>query len=383
MQFTRTILSIYFLFIYPVGYSQNLFANPGFEDINNCTEYHADCAPEAWFAIPANVYLVKGRVAPGPVLGNMILLVPVANVMANFNNRRRFVYTMLSCPLMAGEKYSLSFYINTANKHFERLDFYFTDKEPTLNNFIMGGSPSRAGSPYIDKIPSFSITPRDIDADYKMGWKHVKYEFTSDGNEQFCMIGNFSILQQSFEMKDAMNNSGDIFYFLDEILLKPMQYKTLCPDHDDNIKKSYDQNYRHSDNIRIMPDQPAKVIKPGFISDTIILPSILFDVNSAVLKPDITRILDSLTDKLIKVKIAKIEINGHTDNTGTATGNEALSISRALAVKKYFEEKMPQYADQIFTSGKGQQFPLAGNKTAAGRTKNRRVEIILTRMDGR
>jgi len=348
-------------------YAQNLFPNPGFEDLNNCVEYHADCAPEAWFNIPATNHLVKGRLAPRPVLGHMVLLVPVGSVLQNFNNKRRFVYTLLTCPLVNGEKYSLSFYINTAKKPFEKLDFYFTDKEPTLGSFNA-----------FNKTPTFTITSQHIDDDYKLGWKHIQYEFTAAGNERFCVIGNFTPLQEVYEMKDAMNSSGDVFYFIDEILLKPVSNIAVCAVYNDNIQKMYSQNYRHTDDVTVVKDTPVIAKKPHFISDTVTIPSVLFDVNSAMLKPAIIKILDSVISKMVIDKIAKIEINGHTDNTGTVTTNEALSLSRAQNVKKYLDEKLPQVSAQLFVAGKGQNFPVADNRTEPGRRKNRRVEIILT-----
>jgi len=367
MHLIRNVISCFLLFFSNSNYAQNIFANPGFEDINNCIEYQADCAPEAWFNIPATNHLVKGRFAQRPVLGQMVLLVPVGNVLQTFNNKRRFVYTLLTCPLADGEKYSLSFYINTANKPFGKLDFYFSEKEPTLSSFN-----------FLNKTPAFTITPQQIDDDHKLGWKHVLYEFTAVGNQRFCVIGNFSPLQQVYEMKDAMNSSGDVFYFIDEILLKPFSDIALCAGYNDNIQKMYAQNYRHTDDITIVKDTPVILKKPRFIADTVTIPSVLFEVNSAVLKPAIIKILDSVINKISNVKIAKIEINGHTDNTGTVATNEALSISRAESVKKYLDEKLPQLSGQSFVSGKGQNFPVAGNETENGRRKNRRVEIILT-----
>lgn len=356
-----------FLFVSNNGYGQNLFANAGFEDINNCTEYHADCAPEAWFNIPAANYAVKGRKAQRPVLGQMLLLVPVGNVLQTFNAKRRFIYTLLTCPLVTGEKYNLSFFINTGNKPFEKLDFYFTDKEPTLGSFNVS-----------NKTPTFTITSQDIDDDYKQGWKHVQYEFTAVANQRFCLIGNFSPLQQVLEMKDAMNSGGDVFYFIDEILLKPVSSIALCPGYNDNIQKMYAQNSRHSDDITVIKDTPVIIKMPLFNRDTVTIPAVLFELNSAALRPAITGILDSVINKINNIKIAKIEINGHTDNTGTVTANEALSLARAESVKKYLVEKLPQLSDRLFVSGKGQNFPLAENKTESGRRKNRRVEIILT-----
>lgn len=369
MYLIRNTLFCCVLFFCNNVYAQNLFANPGFEDINNCVEYHADCSPEAWFNIPATNYMVKGRFAQRPVLGRMVLLIPVGNVLKTFNDKRRFVYTLLTCPLVNGEKYSLSFFINAASKPFEKLDFYFTDKEPILSSFNS-----------LNKIPAFTITPQNIDDDYKQGWKHVLYEFTAVGNQRFCIIGNFLPLQQIYEMKDAMNSAGDFFYFIDEILLKPVSAIPLCAGYNNNIQKMYAQNYRHTDDVAIAKDTPAVVKMPRFITDTVTIPSVLFDVNSAILKPAIIKILDSVIKKIGNDKIAKIEINGHTDNTGTVKINEALSLARAESAKKYLDEKLPQFSDRLFVAGKGQNFPVADNKTEGGRRKNRRVEIILTKV---
>jgi len=365
--FRIRILIVVLSFVFLDGHAQNLFANPGFEDINICTEYHASCAPEAWFHIPATVYPLRGSSAQRPVLGHKFMVLPVASVLPGFNNKRRFVYSMLTCPLVKGEKYNLSFYITAAGKPFERLDFYFSEKEPTLYNFNV-----------LNKTPTFIITEQHIDAVYKTVWHHVQYEFTAGINAQFCVIGNFSALRRVYEMKDAMNASGDIFYFIDEITLKPLSDNNLCPGYNDNIQKIYAQDYRHTDNITIVKDTPVIVKKPRFIKDTVTIPSVLFDVNSTLLKPAIVKILDSVVDKLSTLRVAKIEINGHTDNTGTIVKNEALSLSRAESVRKYLAEKLPKFSEQLFVAGKGQDFPVADNKTETGRSKNRRVEIILT-----
>lgn len=69
-----------------------------------------------------------------------------------------------------------------------------------------------------------------------------------------------------------------------------------------------------------------------------------------------------------------ISIEGHTDNTGTAAGNERLSQKRADAVKAYLVNKGID-ANRMVTTGYGQTKPIADNKTAAGRAANRRVEF--------
>jgi len=69
-----------------------------------------------------------------------------------------------------------------------------------------------------------------------------------------------------------------------------------------------------------------------------------------------------------------ISIEGHTDNTGTAAGNQKLSERRAAAVKAYLA-KQGVSEDRMSTSGYGQSKPIADNKTSAGRAANRRVEF--------
>jgi outer membrane protein OmpA-like peptidoglycan-associated protein len=71
-----------------------------------------------------------------------------------------------------------------------------------------------------------------------------------------------------------------------------------------------------------------------------------------------------------------ILVEGHTDSTGTKDKNMVLSQARAETVRRYLVDGgIP--ADQIRAVGIGQDRPVADNKTAAGRAKNRRVEVIL------
>ena len=71
-----------------------------------------------------------------------------------------------------------------------------------------------------------------------------------------------------------------------------------------------------------------------------------------------------------------IQIDGHTDNTGKPEKNQSLSEARANSVKAYLVSK--GLADsRATTAGYGQTKPVADNKTAAGRAKNRRTEMTV------
>lgn len=99
-----------------------------------------------------------------------------------------------------------------------------------------------------------------------------------------------------------------------------------------------------------------------------------FDFDKAVLKPEGRAKLDDLVSKIRDVNLEVIIAVGHTDSIGTDAYNQRLSVRRAEAVKAYLVSKGIE-RNRVYTEGKGEKQPVESNKTAAGRAKNRRVEI--------
>jgi len=99
-----------------------------------------------------------------------------------------------------------------------------------------------------------------------------------------------------------------------------------------------------------------------------------FDFDKAVLKPEGKAKLDDVTSKLGSINLEVIIAVGHTDSVGSDEYNQKLSVRRAEAVKAYIISKGVE-ANRVYTEGKGEKQPVADNKTAEGRAKNRRVEI--------
>jgi len=106
---------------------------------------------------------------------------------------------------------------------------------------------------------------------------------------------------------------------------------------------------------------------------------IQFDTGRDVFRPEATAVLTELMQGLVVAGGAAIEIHGHTDNQGTREGNQALSERRAFAVKSWLEARAPEnFPDARFrVFAHGAEQPLAPNDGEAGRSRNRRVEIVL------
>jgi OmpA-OmpF porin, OOP family len=121
--------------------------------------------------------------------------------------------------------------------------------------------------------------------------------------------------------------------------------------------------------LRPPPAPPAPVSeKVTFASDA------FFDFNRAVLKPEARAKLDDLVSKTSGINLEVIIAVGHTDSVGGDAFNQRLSVARAEAVKAYLVSKGIE-RNRVYTEGKGEKQPVADNKTADGRAKNRRVEI--------
>ena len=84
--------------------------------------------------------------------------------------------------------------------------------------------------------------------------------------------------------------------------------------------------------------------------------------------------LDDLVGKVKGINLEVIIAVGHTDAVGTDAYNQKLSVKRSDAVKAYLVSKGIE-KNRVYTEGKGEKQPVADNNTAAGRAKNRRVEI--------
>jgi OmpA-OmpF porin, OOP family len=130
----------------------------------------------------------------------------------------------------------------------------------------------------------------------------------------------------------------------------------------------------------LVPAPPAAVVPPAPVPPPVAASKVtfaadaFFDFDKYVLKPEGRAKLDDLVTKIKDVNLEVIIAVGHTDWIGTVAYNQKLSVRRAEAVKAYLVSKGIE-KNRVYTEGKGKSQPIADNRTAEGRAKNRRVEI--------
>jgi outer membrane protein OmpA-like peptidoglycan-associated protein len=103
---------------------------------------------------------------------------------------------------------------------------------------------------------------------------------------------------------------------------------------------------------------------------------LLFAVDSASVMPSIQNDLYAVADNLNRYPNSRVEIIGHTDNTGSAAYNQDLSQRRAMAVSAVLRNAGVS-GGRLVAYGRGEDVPVASNLTPEGRAQNRRVEILI------
>ncbi|HRY99613.1 MAG TPA: OmpA family protein, partial [Bacteroidales bacterium] len=140
----------------------------------------------------------------------------------------------------------------------------------------------------------------------------------------------------------------------------------------------------HSENFDLPEGAEYQIVekeirlKNACIGCSIVLNNIFFDVGKHTLRPESTAELNRLAQLLkdiLKVKPGtRVELSGHTDNTGSETTNQTLSANRAKAVVDFLiTQGVP--SGMLTFKGYGSSQPVASNADAAGRQKNRRTEF--------
>jgi OOP family OmpA-OmpF porin len=120
--------------------------------------------------------------------------------------------------------------------------------------------------------------------------------------------------------------------------------------------------------------RPEKILDEQDITTSLKTVRVLFGFDSMVISPGFLHELANVVEVLNSNSQARVIVEGHTDSRGTAPYNQLLSERRAQIVTHKLIE-LGASASQIEMQGKGEVSPVADNRTAEGRTQNRRVDL--------
>ncbi|MDR0953661.1 MAG: OmpA family protein [Elusimicrobiota bacterium] len=165
-----------------------------------------------------------------------------------------------------------------------------------------------------------------------------------------------------------------------------------CKDKEDNrhcCKPSNCKKVAKPEPVKQVAQQPAPKPQPVAntapakapeqrmaVGKTVTIENGNFAPARADLTPGLANYLQGKTQELKSLNYTSVSIIGHTDSIGSVATNQALSEKRAKVVADFFRDNgIP--ASKIKYGGKGSTMPIASNKTAEGRAKNRRVEITV------
>ena len=144
-------------------------------------------------------------------------------------------------------------------------------------------------------------------------------------------------------------------------------YDPVLPEQKEKEKKDLEKDLAGEKGITVDTDPRGLALRMG---------EVLFDLDSSALRGDTKRTLDAVIDVLKKrYPDREIFVEGHTDSTGSAEHNQALSGQRAKSVAQYLQKGVGH--DKLSFRGYGAAKPAADNAKSEGRAKNRRVEIVI------
>jgi outer membrane protein OmpA-like peptidoglycan-associated protein len=360
----------------------NLLLNGGFEEVNTCTEYTAECGVEGWFYLKDVKAQMLSREGDSPLFGTNSF-----GIFYNWLGYTGFtpvIGTILPCGLQKGNRYTFKGIISALinpKLHF-RMGICVGEK------FYVPKRPFAAAM-QPDSIVSLTEIPNT-------NFHQFEYSFVADGTEQYLTFGSF-IEEDTLSGKKQLTGTQTVSLVLDNFQLIPENNtEVTCPDFMLNKSIIYTYNFRHKEMDYSLYGKGALAIKfntadsnyittfkepdPPLLTDTLNLGDIFFDFNKANLKPTALRMLEQFfITQPNKLPIDSIYIEGHADSIGSEKSNLALSRQRCESISQWLllNSVTDEATMQIHPFGKSR--PIATNSTPQGRALNRRVELIIFR----
>ncbi|MEO6612025.1 MAG: OmpA family protein [Chitinophagaceae bacterium] len=379
----KTIVLAAILLQGKVGFPQtNLLLNGGFEEVNTCTEYSAECGVEGWFYLRDVKAQMLSNETNTKMLGSNSF--GIFYNWAGYTGFTPVIGALLPCGLQNGKRYTFKGIISA------RLN-------PKLNlkpGICLGQKfyvPQRPFSKSLKPVVITGLQPVP-----NSNFFAFEYSFIADGTEQYLTFGTYTD-EDTAGAKKKLVGTQTISLVLDNFQLVPEDKKEMnCPDFFINKEKIYNYNFRHKEmdyslfgkgelaisftktdslftTVIKEPVQPPK-------ADTLKLGDVFFDFNKAYLKPAALEMLETFfTSPGNNTGIDSIYVEGHTDSVGSDSRNLQLSLERSESIRQWLLKNNILASSSIQVHPYGRSKPIASNSTSEGRALNRRVELIVFR----
>lgn len=366
----------------------NLLLNGGFEDVNVCTEYSAECGVEAWFYLQDVKAQMLSNETGFSFTGNNSF--GIFFNWRGYTNYSPMIGTLLPCHLSKGKEYIFKGIISAK-----------------LN-------PKLLIQPGICVGPFFYVPLRKFAAEMKPDsitnlvaipntpFYQFEYRFKARGDERYLTFGTY-IKEDTTGTKKKLIGDQSVSVVLDNFQLLPADStETFCAAYEENREIIYAYNFRHREmdyslfgrgelkiafnqpNGNLLPQTKSPALAQTIKADTLRLSDVLFDFNKANLKPEAEKMLTLyFADSNSSQHIDSIQIEGHTDSIGTDVRNYQLGLERSEAAHSWLLKNKICSAAQIVVRSYGKSRPVASNQTPEGRAQNRRVEIIIFRHENK
>jgi outer membrane protein OmpA-like peptidoglycan-associated protein len=263
-------------------------------------------------------------------------------------NYIEYIAVNLTDTLEQGQEYKVELYVSRANKSATSVDEFgvlFTDKIKW--SLEMKGI---AQKPSVDFVGGKKY--RD-----KSEWIKLSGTYVAEGFETTVIIGHFIY-------DHPKGYSLPCHYYIDDVSVTPVGKE------DEAETKPEVKDTTSTANKKVPEPFSPEVGK------AVTLKNIFFASNESELLSESFAELDKLVNYLADNPNVTIEINGHTDNTGSEDQNKKLSEARAKAISEYLQSKEIE-SSRILHKGYGSSKPVATNNTEEGKQLNRRVEFIV------
>ena len=365
-------LSLSLMLALPLLSQENLVYNPSFEEHNTCPQ-RIDAlgvmkAVDAWWQPSRGssdyFHLCGGRecTVPRNKLGYQMPRSGegYCGIYCSQEDYREYLQTELRAPLEAGRRYRVAFHVSLADRspHAVATLGALLTREAVSDStmgILMNRELSDMGDRASQSIGTF-FSPQVVNnADSVMTemkvWREICDTFTAEGGERFLTLGNFYDFNHSTVV--ALGNATAVlqgaYYYIDDV-------SVVCID---TVKATASE--------AVQPDPvPA-------VGDIVPMWGVYFEVDSHELLQQSYRELVCLKELLESNPKMKVELRGHTDNTGTLAHNSRLSSDRAKAVTEWLKEHGIDGRRLVY-NGYGESLPIDTNDTPEGRARNRRVE---------